>query len=95
MCADVDRRSHRACRAGVVGRNVRESLSRVDCRTAGTESIESAGIDLRVSVVTNFSATREELHAFLDAAGDRLGVISCSLHLEYVDEDEAPGRRDS
>jgi MoaA/NifB/PqqE/SkfB family radical SAM enzyme len=54
-----------------------------------------AALDVRVSVVTNFSAPREELHAFLDAAGDQLGVISCSLHLEYVDEDEAPGRRDS
>ncbi|HYO92065.1 MAG TPA: radical SAM protein [Pyrinomonadaceae bacterium] len=43
----------------------------------------------RVSVVTNFSATRERLRAFLDAAGDALHVFSASLHLEYVcDADE-------
>ncbi len=44
---------------------------------------------LRISVVTNFFASRPKLAAFLDAAGDRLGVVSASLHLEYVgDEDE-------
>jgi MoaA/NifB/PqqE/SkfB family radical SAM enzyme len=37
-----------------------------------------------VSVVTNFSASRERLRAFLDAAGDSLRVFSASLHLEYV-----------
>lgn len=40
----------------------------------------------RVSVVTNFSATRERLRAFLDAAGCALRVFSASLHLEYVGE---------
>ena len=40
----------------------------------------------RVSVVTNFSATRERLRAFLDAAGAALRVFSASLHLEYVGE---------
>jgi MoaA/NifB/PqqE/SkfB family radical SAM enzyme len=39
----------------------------------------------RVSVVTNFSCDNDELLAFLSAAGDRLGVLSCSLHLEFVD----------
>lgn len=38
----------------------------------------------RVSVVTNFSAERDELAAFVAAAGDALRVFSCSLHLEYV-----------
>lgn len=39
-----------------------------------------------VSVVTNFSATRERLLEFLDAVGARLRVFSASLHLEYVGE---------
>lgn len=39
-----------------------------------------------VSVVTNFSSTREKLLAFADAAQGRLAVFSCSLHLEYVDD---------
>jgi MoaA/NifB/PqqE/SkfB family radical SAM enzyme len=38
-----------------------------------------------VSVVTNFSASREKLRAFLDAAGTALRVFSASLHLEYAD----------
>jgi MoaA/NifB/PqqE/SkfB family radical SAM enzyme len=38
----------------------------------------------RVSVVTNFSASRERLASFARAAGGRVGVFSCSLHLEYV-----------
>ena len=45
-----------------------------------------------VSVVTNFAAPQPRLAAFLDAAGERLGVLSCSLHLEYVAIDDAPGR---
>ena len=40
----------------------------------------------RVSVVTNFSASRAALAAFADAAQGRIGVFSCSLHLEYVDD---------
>jgi len=43
----------------------------------------------RVSVVTNFSAARDKLLAFADAARGRVGVFSCSLHLEYVDDVEA------
>ncbi|HEX8649211.1 MAG TPA: radical SAM protein [Pyrinomonadaceae bacterium] len=39
-----------------------------------------------VSVVTNFSASREKLRAFLDAAGASLRVFSASLHLEYAGE---------
>lgn len=38
----------------------------------------------RISVVTNFSAGDDALSDFLDAAGARLAVFSCSLHLEYV-----------
>jgi hypothetical protein len=37
-----------------------------------------------VSVVTNFHSPRDELDRFMDAAGPNLGIISCSLHLEYV-----------
>jgi MoaA/NifB/PqqE/SkfB family radical SAM enzyme len=44
------------------------------------------GLGHRVSVVTNFSAKRRELEAFADAARGRVGVFSCSLHLEYVDD---------
>ena len=44
-----------------------------------------ARLDIRVSVVTNFSASRERLASFLDAAGAHLRVFSASLHLEYVD----------
>ncbi len=40
----------------------------------------------RVSIVTNFSAPRERLAAFVEAARGRVGVFSCSLHLEYVDD---------
>jgi len=43
----------------------------------------------RISVVTNFSAKREKLEAFVEAARGRVGVFSCSLHLEYVDDIEA------
>jgi MoaA/NifB/PqqE/SkfB family radical SAM enzyme len=42
-------------------------------------------LDHGVSVVTNFSASREKLRAFLEAAGHRLRVFSASLHLEYAD----------
>lgn len=42
----------------------------------------------RVSVVTNFSAKRDELFAFCDATRSRPGLISASLHLEYADPDE-------
>jgi Radical SAM superfamily len=45
-----------------------------------------AGLGHRVSIVTNFSAPRAKLEAFLDACAGRLGVFSCSLHLEYVDD---------
>ncbi len=38
----------------------------------------------RVSVVTNFSASRGDLLAFADAARGRAGTVACSLHLEYV-----------
>ncbi len=54
-----------------------------------------AAIGFVVSVVTNFSADRRRLGEFLDAVGDRLGVLSCSLHLEYVDAHDRPGKRET
>jgi len=48
-----------------------------------------AGLSSRgilVSIVTNLSASEDLLRAFLDAAENRLGVFSASLHLEYVGE---------
>jgi hypothetical protein len=50
---------------------------------------------LRVSVVTNFPASPSALTAFLDAAGERLGVLSASLHLEYVATDGESGKPDT
>jgi MoaA/NifB/PqqE/SkfB family radical SAM enzyme len=46
-----------------------------------------AALDFRISVVTNFSAPRDQLLAFVDAAGPRLAIVSCSLHVEYVGSD--------
>lgn len=54
-----------------------------------------AGLGWTVSVVTNFAASQARLAAFLDAAGERLGVLSCSLHREYVALDDAEDRRDT
>ncbi len=54
-----------------------------------------ADLGWTVSVVTNFSAKPERLAAFLDAVGERLGVLSCSLHLDYVAIDDAPGKPDT
>jgi len=48
-----------------------------------------------VSVVTNFSARQDKLAAFLDAAGPRLGVLSASLHLDYVALDESAAEPDA
>lgn len=45
-----------------------------------------ASLGHRISVVTNFSASRDRLLAFADAAAGRAGVFSASLHLEYVDD---------
>ena len=45
-----------------------------------------AALGHRISVVTNFSASDEKLHAFVRAAAGRVGIFSCSLHLEYVDD---------
>ncbi len=39
----------------------------------------------RVSVVTNFSASRETLATYAEATRARPGVLSASLHLEYAD----------
>ncbi|MHB2015676.1 MAG: radical SAM protein [Candidatus Xenobia bacterium] len=48
-----------------------------------------AGLGHRISVVTNFSASREKLDAFIDACQGRIRVFSCSLHLEYVRDVDA------
>jgi organic radical activating enzyme len=41
---------------------------------------------LRVSVVTNFSASRAELERYARLTADKPGVFSASVHMEYVDE---------
>lgn len=46
-----------------------------------------AGLGHRISVVTNLSASRDDLAAFVEAAAGRLGVFSASLHLEYAEID--------
>lgn len=43
-----------------------------------------SGLGHRVSVVTNFSASQAKLEEFIAAGGGRIGLVSCSLHLEYV-----------
>ena len=43
---------------------------------------------VRVSVVTNLSASDEELEQFAEATAARPGLLSASLHLEYVEPDE-------
>ncbi len=53
------------------------------------------GLGFLISMVTNLSASRKKLLAFLDAAGDHLGVMSCSLHLEYVDATGVGGKPDT
>jgi MoaA/NifB/PqqE/SkfB family radical SAM enzyme len=40
-----------------------------------------------ISVVTNFSASNEYLREFVQAAGERLRIVSASLHLEYASAD--------
>ena len=45
-----------------------------------------AALGHRISVVTNFSATKDRLVRFVEAAAGRVGVFSCSLHLEYVED---------
>ncbi|MFT4978028.1 MAG: MoaA/NifB/PqqE/SkfB family radical SAM enzyme [Myxococcota bacterium] len=42
---------------------------------------------LRMSVVTNLSATPAALRAFADATAERPGLLSASLHLEYTEPD--------
>ena len=42
---------------------------------------------LRVSVVTNFSDSRERLEGFVAATAADPGIVSASLHLEYADVD--------
>ncbi len=48
-----------------------------------------AALGHRISIVTNFSARQNRLEAFVAAARGRVGVFSCSLHLEYVRDDAA------
>jgi MoaA/NifB/PqqE/SkfB family radical SAM enzyme len=45
-----------------------------------------ASLGHRIGVVTNFSASRDKLLAFADAAEGRVSVVSCSLHREYVED---------
>lgn len=45
-----------------------------------------AGLGHRVSIVTNFTASRDRLAAFAEAARGRIGVFACSLHLEHVND---------
>lgn len=53
-------------------------------------------LGITVSVVTNFSASQADLDAFVETTRGRLGVLSCSLHLEYVAlTDDQPGARDT
>lgn len=42
----------------------------------------------RVSVLTNLSAPFNSLGRFVDAVGDKLAVVSASLHLEYTSAEE-------
>lgn len=52
-----------------------------------TELVDGlAEVGHRVSVVSNFSAAWPKLEAFARAGRGRIGVFSCSLHLEYVDD---------
>lgn len=44
-----------------------------------------AALGHRISIVTNFSASRQKLEEFVEAANGRVGIFSCSLHLEYVE----------
>ena len=46
-----------------------------------------AALQHRVSLVTNLSASPDRLLRVVAAARGRLGVFSCSLHLEYVESD--------
>jgi MoaA/NifB/PqqE/SkfB family radical SAM enzyme len=41
-----------------------------------------------LSVLTNFSAPREDLARFLELGGERLRIVSASLHLEFTAVDE-------
>lgn len=43
----------------------------------------------RIGVVTNFSASEARLARFVEAADGRVSMVSCSLHLEYVDDVDA------
>lgn len=47
-----------------------------------------AGLRHRVSVLTNLSAPPAILRKFVDLVGDKLEIVSASLHLEYVTAEE-------
>lgn len=47
----------------------------------------------RISVVTNFAASERKLADFVRAGRGRVGVFSCSLHLEYVQDVTAYARK--
>jgi hypothetical protein len=48
-----------------------------------------AALGHRISIVTNFSSSDARLESFIAAARGRIGVFSCSLHLEYVEDVDA------
>ncbi len=48
----------------------------------------------RISVLTNFSASRRDLMRFADLTRGRLSVFSASLHLEFVEAEEFAARAD-
>jgi hypothetical protein len=48
----------------------------------------------RISVLTNFSATRTDLMQFAHLTRGRLAVFSASLHLEFVDENDFAAKAD-
>lgn len=52
-----------------------------------------ADLGHRISVVTNFSASAAKLADFVKAGRGRIGVFSCSLHLEYVQDIPAYARK--
>jgi len=69
---------------------LRDALAvRLDDEDDDVRAEAIAGLGHRVSIVTNLSASQGRLAAFVRAAAGRVGVFSCSLHLEYVEDVDA------
>jgi MoaA/NifB/PqqE/SkfB family radical SAM enzyme len=47
-----------------------------------------AALPHKISVLTNLSAPLSALRKFVDLVGDKLGIISASLHLEFISAEE-------